>query len=82
MPGHGTEKGRQSERAQKHVNLNTAPIEEIETLPMIGRQRAELIVKFRPYNSWEDVEKIPEFSQALVRDLKEGGATVGESEGE
>jgi DNA uptake protein ComE-like DNA-binding protein len=47
---------------------------------MIGKSRAEQLVKARPFRSWEEVEKVPGFSKGLVDDLKSGGAELGSEE--
>jgi DNA uptake protein ComE-like DNA-binding protein len=59
------------------VDLNTASEDELAELPMVGRKRAEDLVRHRPFKSWEDVEGVPGFDKGMVDDLKSGGATIG-----
>ncbi len=65
----------------KTVDLNSASIDEIAGLPMIGRERAEVLVENRPFLSWEDIERIPGFSSGMIDDLKSGGAFIDEGRG-
>jgi competence protein ComEA len=45
--------------AQKTLNLNTATIEQLETLPGIGRKTAQLIVEYRAkVGSFKKVEEL------------------------
>jgi hypothetical protein len=43
---------------------------------MVGQERAEAIVRTRPFSRWQDVEKIPGFSKGIIDDLKSGGARI------
>jgi len=52
------------------VNLNTATIEELQTLPGIGTKRARLIVANRPYQSVDDLARLPSMGGKLVNDLR------------
>ncbi|HYZ33937.1 MAG TPA: helix-hairpin-helix domain-containing protein [Crenalkalicoccus sp.] len=61
----------------KGVNLNTASVDELERIGGIGRQRAERIVQARPFASWDDLKRVEGFSDKLVQDLREAGATLG-----
>jgi DNA uptake protein ComE-like DNA-binding protein len=63
------------------VDLNTASVDELAELPMVGRERAEVIAKARPFHSWEDVKQVPGLSAGMVDDLKSGGAQIGKAEG-
>lgn len=42
----------------KKININKASLQEIETLPTIGKKLAEKIINGRPYSSLKDLEKI------------------------
>lgn len=45
------------------VNLNTATIEELMTLPNIGQERAELIIKYRTdHSGFKSIDEIQEVS--------------------
>ncbi|HZZ99143.1 MAG TPA: helix-hairpin-helix domain-containing protein [Candidatus Paceibacterota bacterium] len=67
------------------VDLNTADVNGITQarMPQISRKRAEEIVDYRnrngPFKNWEDVKKIPGFSDEMINNLKEG-ATIGGQE--
>ncbi len=63
------------------IDLNTANANEIAKIPRIGREHAQQIVEYRDqngdFNSWDDLNDIPGFSNKLIRDLKSGGAIIG-----
>jgi DNA uptake protein ComE-like DNA-binding protein len=59
------------------VNINSASVEDIANLPMIGQDRAEKIIEARPFNSWEDIEKVEGLDKGAIDDLKSGNATLG-----
>jgi DNA uptake protein ComE-like DNA-binding protein len=67
-------------RTEKRVNLNSANLEDLENLPMLGRERAENIIKFRKnyggIRSWDDLKEIAGFSRGLIEDLRQSGATI------
>jgi DNA uptake protein ComE-like DNA-binding protein len=58
------------------VNLNKAKAEQLEKVGGLGRERAERIVRQRPFEKWEDLKRIDGFSDKLVNDLKNSGATL------
>ncbi len=58
------------------VDLNNASEEELERVAGIGSQRAKELVRARPLQSWEDLKRVPGFSEALVEELKEAGAIL------
>jgi len=60
----------------KGVNLNTASEGELERVGGLGRERAQRIVKNRPFRSWDDVKEIEGFGDTLVEDLRRAGAEV------
>lgn len=62
------------------VDLNTAPEEVIADLPMVGPDRARRICENRPFNNWDEIERIEGFDKGMVDDLKSGGAQVGPAE--
>jgi len=58
------------------INLNNANTEELEKVGGLGRERAERIVQQRPFRSWDDLKRIEGFSDKLVDDLKNSGASL------
>jgi DNA uptake protein ComE-like DNA-binding protein len=85
MPGNEHEHPGQNEprahRGTYHenriVDLNTASEDELSNLPMVGPERARNLMQHRPFQSWQDVERVPGFSKGVVDDLKSGGAQIG-----
>jgi competence protein ComEA len=58
------------EKGSLRINVNTATIEELETLPGIGPARARLIVTNRPYQSVDDLAKLQGIGSKLTNDLR------------
>ncbi|MCT2537708.1 MBL fold metallo-hydrolase [Aquibacillus koreensis] len=60
------------------VNINTAPIDELESIIHIGPERAKDLVKQRPYQSVDNLTKINGIGPARIADIKtEGIACIG-----
>ena len=57
------------------INLNTATIEELMTLPSIGQERAELIIQYRTdhggFKSIEEIQEISGVGPATFEKLKD-----------
>ena len=66
----------QTHHEKSNIDLNSASAEEIAKLPMVGPDRANDIVRNRPYRNWEDLEKTPGISKGMIDDLKSGGARI------
>ena len=62
------------------VNINTATIEELETLPGIGPARARLITANRPYQTVDDLAKLKNIGAKLVNDVRPFIKTDGVTE--
>jgi DNA uptake protein ComE-like DNA-binding protein len=63
--------------ATKRLDINTASIEELTELPMIDEQRAQVLVKQRPFHDWFEIDELPGFGPRLVGDLQQEGAYLG-----
>ena len=65
------------------VNINTADVQELQTLHNIGAKKAEAIVAYRtehgPFKSVEDIQKVKGIGKATFEKLKTE-ITVGGSE--
>ena len=69
------------EGSAQSVNINTASLEELTRLHMVGKDRAQEIINFRnehgPFRSWEDLDQVPGFSKGMIEDIRKSGATLG-----
>jgi DNA uptake protein ComE-like DNA-binding protein len=61
----------------KGVNLNLAKSEELDRIGGPGQARARRITENRHSNAWDDLKRVEGFSDTLVNDLREAGATLG-----
>ncbi len=61
----------------RSVDLNKASMDELSRIRMVGKLRAQRIIDFRPYKSWDDVAKIPGFSSGMLSGLRKSGVQVG-----
>ena len=52
------------------VNINTATLEQLETLPGIGPARARLIIEHRTYSSVDDLKRIKTIPGNVIEDLR------------
>jgi DNA uptake protein ComE-like DNA-binding protein len=65
----------------QNVDLNTASEDELKRVGGLGDERAHRIVEKRPFRSWDDIKSVEGFSDKLVDDLKNAGATLGGAQG-
>lgn len=75
LPG-STENGTKSfSLSSALVNINTATLEELETLPEIGPKTAQYIIDFRnangPFNKIEDIQDVPDIGPVTFEKIKE-----------
>jgi competence ComEA-like helix-hairpin-helix protein len=68
------------EKGSLRINLNTATIDELQTLPGIGPAKAKLIVANRPYQSVDDLAKLQGIGTKLANDLRPFIKTEGDTE--
>lgn len=60
-----------SSKAGGKININTASQSEIETLPGIGPSKAQGIIENRPYDSIEEIQKVPGIGEGTFQKLKD-----------
>lgn len=64
--------------------LNSATLEDLRKIEQLGQERAEELIKYRDANGdfegWEDIKKVPGFSEEIV-DLLRAGNNDEEGEG-
>jgi DNA uptake protein ComE-like DNA-binding protein len=59
------------------VDLNTASLEELQTLPGVDLRAAYDLLLWRPYLTWQEVSEVPGFDAERAAQLRRGGALVG-----
>jgi competence ComEA-like helix-hairpin-helix protein len=69
LPGETAEQAEGKERVR--VNVNTATISELKTLPGIGPELARAIEENRPYNTVDELVKVPGIGRHTLGRLKE-----------
>jgi DNA uptake protein ComE-like DNA-binding protein len=62
------------------VNLNTASVQELESLPGIGPSRADEIIAHRPYKSVDELSQVKGISQRITDQLRPFVKTDGQTE--
>ncbi len=59
------------------VDLNSASLDELQTLPGVDLRAAYDLLLWRPYLTWEEVAFVPGFDEPRAADLRDAGASVG-----
>jgi hypothetical protein len=59
------------------VDLNSASIDQLQTLPSVDLRAAYDLLLWRPYLTWDEVAFVPGFDPVRAGTLKAAGASVG-----
>jgi competence protein ComEA len=68
----------------RSIDLNSATAEEITSanIDQVSEEKANSLIEFRdengPFESWEDVKRVPGFNDRMIENLRQGGASIGE----
>jgi competence protein ComEA len=64
-------------RKTEQIDLNSATIDELSKVSMIGRERARRLVDYReengPFEDWSDLLDVEGFNEKLVDDIEQSG---------
>lgn len=55
----------------KKVNINTATVSELDTLPGVGEAIAKRIIDGRPYSKIEDIKKVKGIGDSIYEEIKD-----------
>ena len=61
------------------LDLNSASLEDLSRVPMLGLERAEAVIAARPITHWRQVRHLPDFNDLVIEDLRKGGARIAET---
>ncbi len=59
------------------TDLNTVSETDLANIPWIGRERAQDIIRHRPFGTMEDLRRVPGITDDIVDALLRGGVMVG-----
>jgi len=68
--------GGRAHYAEDVVDLNEATMEELLSLPDIDERKAWLIRENRPFERWDEVERLEGFDAGIIERLKAGRAEI------
>jgi competence protein ComEA len=64
----------------QNVDLNSVSAQDLERVPVVGKEHARKIVEFRQKNgqfkNWEELKRIPGITPDMLDTLKRSGYTV------
>ena len=58
------------------LDLNSASLEELPRIPVLGPERAKALIDARPFTHWRQVRHLPDFTDAAIEELRKGGARI------
>ena len=69
--------GSEGHAENRIIDLNKADESTLAGLPMIGPDKARILVQHRPYEKWTDIEKVPGLGPGTVDILAMAGVQIG-----
>jgi DNA uptake protein ComE-like DNA-binding protein len=66
----------QNSGSRSMIDLNTASFDEIASIPVVGEDRAQMLISRRPFKSWEEITRVPGFSKGMVENLKDSAVIL------
>ena len=61
---------------RRTIDLNTAKAEEIGSLPALSPALTRTLVENRPFETWDEIGRLPGFDRNKIEELKKGGAEI------
>lgn len=66
----------QAHHAGETLDINAATVEQLMRLPGIDGEKARRLCEQRPFDGWEDLERLEGFGPEVVQGLKAGRAEI------
>ena len=60
------------------LDLNSCSENDLAQIPWIGHERAQELIRRRPFMTMEDVRRVPGMDEDMIDMLLQGGAMVGD----